>query len=62
MKYQVFTWAPWWFKRYVLFQKNAVLPPLYHFDRVERISSESDTEKIDTKTQLKEDTNMQNTI
>lgn len=33
---------PWWFKRYVLFQKSAVLEPLYHFDRVERVHSDSD--------------------
>lgn len=42
MRYQLFTWLPWWFKRYVLFQKSAVLEPLYHFDRVERVQSDSD--------------------
>lgn len=31
---------PFWVKRYVLFQKNAVLEPLYHFD------SSTDKEKI----------------
>jgi hypothetical protein len=23
---------PWWFKRWVLFRKDATLEPLYHFD------------------------------
>jgi len=31
-KYQVFTWLPWWIKRYVFWNKNAHLEPLYHFD------------------------------
>lgn len=30
--YQVTKFAPWWFKRYALFQRNAVLEPLYHKD------------------------------
>ncbi|KAF3766558.1 hypothetical protein M406DRAFT_351545 [Cryphonectria parasitica EP155] len=51
MRYQIFTWAPWWFRRYVLFKKDAVLPPLYHFDRVERVQSESESEKLDNKAQ-----------
>jgi len=28
-RYQMFTVAPWWFKRYVLFQKGATCPDLY---------------------------------
>ena len=32
MNYQLTQALPWWFKRYVFFQKNAVLEPLYHFD------------------------------
>jgi hypothetical protein len=32
MHYQLFKALPWWFKRYILFQKNAKLEPLYHFD------------------------------
>lgn len=32
MKYQVFTWVPWFVRRYVLFQKDAKLVPLYTFD------------------------------
>lgn len=30
--YQTGTWAPWFFKRYVLFQKGAKLEPLYQFE------------------------------
>lgn len=29
-QYQLTQAAPWWFKRYVLFQKSATLKPLYH--------------------------------
>lgn len=54
MHYQVFTWLPWWFKRYVLLQKHAVLKPLYHFDRVERVNSDSEYEKTTAKTELAE--------
>ncbi|KAI1278538.1 sugar transporter-domain-containing protein [Xylaria sp. FL0933] len=32
IKYQFTKVLPWWFKRWVLFQKNATLEPLYHFD------------------------------
>ncbi|KAJ8106316.1 hypothetical protein ONZ43_g7108 [Nemania bipapillata] len=32
IKYQFTKALPWWFKRWVLFQKNATLEPLYHFD------------------------------
>lgn len=45
MKYQCFTFLPWWFQRYVLFNKNAVLPPLYHFDSAERVASDSELEQ-----------------
>lgn len=31
--YQTGKAAPWWFKRYVLWQKNAKLEPLYDMDR-----------------------------
>ncbi|KAL1624233.1 hypothetical protein SLS54_004163 [Diplodia seriata] len=33
ISYQLNTALPWWIKRYVLFQKNAKLEPLYHFDK-----------------------------
>ncbi|KAI0134427.1 hypothetical protein BJ170DRAFT_679315 [Xylariales sp. AK1849] len=33
--YQIFQAAPYWFKRWVLFQRNAVLEPLYHHDNEE---------------------------
>ncbi|KAI2626823.1 sugar transporter-domain-containing protein [Xylaria nigripes] len=32
IKYQFTKVLPWWFKRWVLFQKSATLEPLYHFD------------------------------
>lgn len=31
-RYQVTKALPWWFKRWVLFRKSAVLEPLYHFE------------------------------
>lgn len=57
MHYQCFTYLPWFIKRYVMFQKHAVLKPLYSFDRVDRVNSESDNEKVVTKTELAEDVN-----
>lgn len=60
-RYQLFTWLPWWFKRYVFFQKNAVLEPLYHFDRVERHQSDSDEKTYGGgKTELTENVNVKN--
>ncbi|KAI1138338.1 hypothetical protein F5Y05DRAFT_36235 [Hypoxylon sp. FL0543] len=38
-KYQVTKALPWWFKRWVFFQKNAVLEPLYHKDDDEPTTS-----------------------
>ncbi|KAF7533019.1 hypothetical protein G7054_g7464 [Neopestalotiopsis clavispora] len=32
VQYQFRKALPWWFKRWVLFKKDAVLEPLYHFD------------------------------
>ena len=32
MRYQMFTVAPWWIKRYVLFRKGAKCPELYQFE------------------------------
>ncbi|KAL3493629.1 hypothetical protein BJX62DRAFT_70622 [Aspergillus germanicus] len=34
MRYQLRQVLPWWIRRYVLFQKNARLEPLYKFDHV----------------------------
>lgn len=31
-KYQLSTALPWWFKRWVLFRKDATKKPLYQFD------------------------------
>lgn len=33
-KYQLCTNLPWWFKRYVFFQRDATKEPLYHFEKV----------------------------
>lgn len=30
--YQVRVWLPWWIKRYIFFQRNAKLEPLYHLE------------------------------
>ncbi|KAI1329063.1 sugar transporter-domain-containing protein [Xylariaceae sp. FL0255] len=35
-KYQLTKAAPWWFKRYVFFQRSAKLEPLYHQDDIEQ--------------------------
>ncbi|KAI0892611.1 hypothetical protein F4806DRAFT_237235 [Annulohypoxylon nitens] len=32
MVYQSKTWLPWWFKRYIFFQKDAKLKPLYQLE------------------------------
>jgi len=32
VSYQLTVALPWWFRRYVFFQKGATLEPLYHFD------------------------------
>ena len=32
VRYQLTKAVPYWFKRYVFFQKSAKLEPLYHFD------------------------------
>ncbi|KJZ78189.1 hypothetical protein HIM_02227 [Hirsutella minnesotensis 3608] len=34
MAYQITETIPWFFKRYLLFQRNATKPPLYHFEHV----------------------------
>jgi hypothetical protein len=33
IKYQTGTWLPWFVKRYIFWNKNAKLEPLYTFDR-----------------------------
>lgn len=38
ISYQVGTWLPWWIKRYLLFQRDAKLEPLYKLDGVEDVS------------------------
>lgn len=51
IKYQIKEFLPWWIQRYVLCNKRAVLEPLYHFDRVDAVPSEDDSDHIDNKTQ-----------
>ncbi|OZJ06513.1 hypothetical protein BZG36_00479 [Bifiguratus adelaidae] len=43
MKYQLHKALPYWIKRYVLFQKDAKLEPLYHFDLPSRAKETGDT-------------------
>lgn len=33
IRYNIGTWLPWWFQRYVMRNKKATLVPLYHFDK-----------------------------
>jgi sugar porter (SP) family MFS transporter len=42
MKYQLTKTLPYWFKRWVLFNKSATLEPLYQFDKVEAYSSDEE--------------------
>jgi hypothetical protein len=42
MRYQLFTALPWWFNRWVLQKKDAVLEPLYKFE-----TSANDQDRID---------------
>lgn len=44
MKYQVTKTLPWWFKRWVLFRRDAALEPLYHLDLAEH---HDDEESVD---------------
>ena len=45
-KYQVTKAAPWWFKRYVFFQRDAVLEPLYKSDYVDPASRRHDSPNV----------------
>lgn len=45
MSYQAGTWLPWWFKRYVLWNKNAQLEPLYKFEGVKQNLKDKHVEK-----------------
>jgi sugar porter (SP) family MFS transporter len=49
MKYQITKALPWWFKRWVLFQKSATLEPLYHVDLAGPAESSSDHDEDDKK-------------
>lgn len=48
-QYQLSTALPWWFKRWVLFQKGATKQPLYHFQGVADHSEMRKRRKSDTK-------------
>lgn len=41
--YNTTKWIPWYMKRWVLFQKDAKLEPLYHFERPAQGSDLSET-------------------
>lgn len=43
--YQITETIPWFFKKYVLFQRNATKPPLYDFERVSPTSNSDDDRK-----------------
>lgn len=43
MRYQMFTVAPWWFKRYVLFRKGGKCPELYQFDDAVAVGTDRKT-------------------
>ncbi|KAK0384498.1 hypothetical protein NLU13_8584 [Sarocladium strictum] len=43
MSYQIGTVLPWWFKRWVLFQRSAVCPPLYQFDHASQRANDTKT-------------------
>lgn len=45
-KYQVGTVLPWWFKRWILFQKSAKCPELYRLSREDAQTYRSSTEKV----------------
>jgi hypothetical protein len=47
MSYQSGTWLPWWFKRYVLWQKSAKLQPLYQFENVRETLKDTDHDRGD---------------
>lgn len=49
MRYQITKTLPYWVQRYVFFNKNAVLEPLYHFDQT------ADFNTKDTKIQQNEE-------
>jgi MFS family permease len=42
-RYQLTQALPWWFKRWVLFQRKAELKPLYQFDQEKRRAREQET-------------------
>ncbi|KAH6656454.1 hypothetical protein BKA67DRAFT_654791 [Truncatella angustata] len=48
VRYQVREALPWWFKRWVLFQKGATLRPLYQFDSDDSDTNEYDDSKAQT--------------
>jgi MFS family permease len=40
-KYQTTVALPWWIKRYVLWQRNAELKPLYHFEQDDKAAAKA---------------------
>lgn len=45
--YQLTKALPWWFKRWVLFQRNAKLEPLYRHDNSERaVNTSAETQEV----------------
>lgn len=48
-KYQVGTVLPWWFKRWILWQRDAKCEPLYSFEHVANVSQSDVETPIDRK-------------
>ncbi|KAI1341671.1 sugar transporter-domain-containing protein [Xylariaceae sp. FL0016] len=49
MRYQMAKALPWWFKRWVLWQRSAELEPLYHFDSTPAVARAKKSEVTDQK-------------
>ncbi|KAK4060332.1 MFS domain-containing protein [Trichoderma simmonsii] len=47
MKYQVTKTLPWWWKRWILLQKNATLEPLYTLDVAEHVDTDEGEDKFE---------------
>jgi hypothetical protein len=58
MKHQITKSLPWWFKRWVLLRKDAVLEPLYQFEFADHVDTDSIEVKFENekaKVELKEE-------
>lgn len=44
-KYQLFTVLPWWYRRWILWRKDAVCPECYHFDQDANFSAKGQADE-----------------